>query len=90
MGQQTIVDKTGLAHKRPLSVLLIEDSPLIRRSLVEAIDASGELQVTAWADTPETAIGAAGSGEIRRGDCRSATEAAAPASRCWHICNAPE
>src|SRR5580700_3236988 len=36
VGQQTIVDKTGLAHKRPLSVLLIEDSPLIRRSLVEA------------------------------------------------------
>jgi DNA-binding NarL/FixJ family response regulator len=57
VGQRTIVDKPGLAHKRPLSVLLIEDSPLIRRSLVEAIDASGELQVTAWADTPETAIG---------------------------------
>ena len=57
MGQQTIVDNPGLAQKRPLSVLLIEDSPLIRRSLVEAIDASGELQVTAWADTPETAIG---------------------------------
>ena len=56
MGQQTIVDGTGFAPERPLSVLLIEDSPLIRRSLVEAIDASGELRVTAWADTPETAI----------------------------------
>ncbi|KLU22035.1 chemotaxis protein CheY [Caballeronia mineralivorans PML1(12)] len=51
-----MVDGTGFARERPLSVLLIEDSPLIRRSLVEAIDASGELQVTAWADTPETAI----------------------------------
>ncbi len=56
MGQQTIVDEAGVANKRPLSVLLIEDSPLIRRSIVEAIDASGELQVTAWADTPENAI----------------------------------
>ena len=56
MGQQTIVDGTGFARERPLGVLLIEDSPLIRRSLVEAIDASGELRVTAWADTPETAI----------------------------------
>jgi DNA-binding NarL/FixJ family response regulator len=56
VGQQTIVDKAGFARERPLSVLLIEDSPLIRRSLVEAIDASGELRVTAWADTPETAI----------------------------------
>lgn len=56
MGQQTIADETGLAQKRPLSVLLIEDSPLIRRSLVEAIDASGELKVNAWADTPESAI----------------------------------
>ena len=56
MGQQPIANETGRAHQRPLSVLLIEDSPLIRRSLVEAIDASGELQVTAWADTPENAI----------------------------------
>lgn len=56
MGQQTIVDKAGFARERPLSVLLIEDSPLIRRSLVEAIDASGELRVMAWADTPESAI----------------------------------
>jgi DNA-binding NarL/FixJ family response regulator len=56
VGQQTIVDGTGFARERPLGVLLIEDSPLIRRSLVEAIDASGELRVTAWADTPETAI----------------------------------
>jgi len=56
VGQQMIVDGTGFARERPLGVLLIEDSPLIRRSLVEAIDASGELRVTAWADTPETAI----------------------------------
>ncbi|AMM13542.1 hypothetical protein AX768_04950 [Burkholderia sp. PAMC 28687] len=56
VGQQTIADETRLAQKRPLSVLLIEDSPLIRRSLVEAIDASGELKVSAWADTPEGAI----------------------------------
>src|SRR5260370_36546475 len=56
VGQQTIVDGTGFARERPLGGLLIEDSPLIRRSLVEAIDASGELRVTAWADTPETAI----------------------------------
>jgi DNA-binding NarL/FixJ family response regulator len=56
VGQQTIVDKAGFARERPLSVLLIEDSPLIRRSLVEAIDASGELRVMAWADTPESAI----------------------------------
>jgi DNA-binding NarL/FixJ family response regulator len=56
VGQQTIIDESGRVPKRPLSVLLIEDSPLIRRSLVEAIDASGELRVTAWADTPETAI----------------------------------
>src|ERR1700709_2850950 len=56
VGQQTIADETGLAQKRPLSVLLIEDSPLIRRSLVEAIDASGHLQLAAWAGTPEDAI----------------------------------
>ena len=31
----------GSVSHAPLRVLLIEDSPLIRRSLVEAIDASG-------------------------------------------------
>jgi DNA-binding NarL/FixJ family response regulator len=41
---------------KPLRVLLIEDSPLIRRSLAEAIDASGELCVTAYADCPQDAI----------------------------------
>jgi DNA-binding NarL/FixJ family response regulator len=56
VGQQTIIDDRNKVHKRPLSVLLIEDSPLIRRSAVEAIDASGCLRVTAWADTPERAI----------------------------------
>jgi DNA-binding NarL/FixJ family response regulator len=56
VGQQTIPDNRNKVHKRPLSVLLIEDSPLIRRSAVEAIDASGCLRVTAWADTPERAI----------------------------------
>ncbi|MFM0720916.1 response regulator [Paraburkholderia strydomiana] len=40
----------------PLRVLLIEDSPLIRRSLVEAIDASGLLQVAAYADSADQAI----------------------------------
>ncbi len=40
----------------PLRVLLIEDSPLIRRSLVEAIDASGAFQVAAWADSADDAI----------------------------------
>ena len=38
------------AQHTPLRVLLIEDSPLIRRSLVETIDASGLLKVAAYAD----------------------------------------
>lgn len=42
--------------RAPLRVLLIEDSPLIRRSLVEAIDASGLLQVAAYADSADQAI----------------------------------
>lgn len=49
----TLSDETRAA---PLRVLLIEDSPLIRRSLVEAIDASGAFQVAAWADTADAAI----------------------------------
>jgi DNA-binding NarL/FixJ family response regulator len=40
----------------PLRVLLIEDSPLIRRSIAEAIDASGMLQVAAYADSADEAI----------------------------------
>ncbi len=44
------------ASRAPLRVLLIEDSPLIRRSLVEAIDASGLLQVAAYADSSDEAI----------------------------------
>ena len=40
----------------PLAVLLIEDSPLIRRSLTEAIDALGSWRVTAFADAPGDAI----------------------------------
>lgn len=44
------------ASRAPLRVLLIEDSPLIRRSLVEAIDASGMLQVAAYADSADQAI----------------------------------
>lgn len=46
----------GSGHHAPLRVLLIEDSPLIRRSLVEAIDASGMLHVAAYADTADEAI----------------------------------
>ena len=44
------------ASRAPLRVLLIEDSPLIRRSLVEAIDASGLLRVAAYADSADQAI----------------------------------
>ncbi|BCQ22831.1 response regulator [Caballeronia sp. NK8] len=51
-------DRAG--HERtpraPLAVLLIEDSPLIRRSLTEAIDALGPWRVTAFADNPADAI----------------------------------
>ncbi len=42
--------------RAPLRVLLIEDSPLIRRSIVEAIDASGVLHVAAHADSADEAI----------------------------------
>jgi DNA-binding NarL/FixJ family response regulator len=42
--------------RAPLRVLLIEDSALIRRSVAEAIDASGELQVAAYADSSDEAI----------------------------------
>jgi DNA-binding NarL/FixJ family response regulator len=56
VGHHTITDDGQRAQKRPLRVLLIEDSPLIRRSLVEAIDASGQLRVTAYADSPDDAI----------------------------------
>ena len=51
-------DSTSLsdAGQPPLRVLLIEDSALIRRSLVEAIDASGVLHVAAYADSSDEAI----------------------------------
>ncbi|MBP0594255.1 response regulator transcription factor [Paraburkholderia sp. LEh10] len=39
-----------------LRVLLIEDSPLIRRSIVEAIDASGLMHVAAQAESTDEAI----------------------------------
>jgi DNA-binding NarL/FixJ family response regulator len=42
--------------RAPLRVLLIEDSALIRRSVAEALDASGELQVAAYADSSDEAI----------------------------------
>jgi DNA-binding NarL/FixJ family response regulator len=44
------------AGRAPLRVLLIEDSALIRRSVAEAIDASGVLQVAAYADSSDEAI----------------------------------
>jgi DNA-binding NarL/FixJ family response regulator len=44
------------ASPTPLRVLLIEDSPLIRRSLMEAIDSSGLLRVAAYADSADQAI----------------------------------
>ncbi|WP_118179281.1 response regulator [Paraburkholderia phosphatilytica] len=46
-------DSAALA---PLRVLLIEDSALIRRSLVDAIDASGALRVAAQTETADEAI----------------------------------
>jgi chemotaxis response regulator CheB len=51
-------DSTSLSNsgQPPLRVLLIEDSALIRRSLVEAIDASGVLHVVAYADSSDEAI----------------------------------
>jgi DNA-binding NarL/FixJ family response regulator len=39
-----------------LNVLLIEDSPLIRRSLIEAIDATGSARVSAFAETAAAAL----------------------------------
>ena len=42
--------------RTPLRVLLIEDSPLIRRSIVEAIDASGVMHVAAHAESADEAI----------------------------------
>ncbi|WP_233831015.1 response regulator [Paraburkholderia sp. ZP32-5] len=44
------------ARRAPLRVLLIEDSPLIRRSLMEEIDSSGLLRVAAYADSADQAI----------------------------------
>ncbi|SAK49101.1 chemotaxis protein CheY [Caballeronia hypogeia] len=59
MGNHTTTDdRAGQAapQRAPLAVLLIEDSPLIRRSLTEAIDALGPWRVTAFADAPAEAI----------------------------------
>ncbi|WP_250450989.1 response regulator [Caballeronia sp. ATUFL_M2_KS44] len=58
MGHITIDDSAEQHRPRgaPLAVLLIEDSPLIRRSLTEAIDALGPWRVTAFADAPDEAI----------------------------------
>jgi len=47
---------TESARRAPLRVLLIEDSPLIRRSLTEEIDSSGLLHVAAYADSADQAI----------------------------------
>ena len=59
MGNHIITDdregRAG-APRTPLAVLLIEDSPLIRRSLTEAIEALRSWRVTAFADTPDDAI----------------------------------
>ena len=55
MNSESNID-AGAVSRAPLRVLLIEDSPLIRRSLVEAIDASGLLQVAAYADSADQAI----------------------------------
>ncbi|MEM5435562.1 response regulator [Paraburkholderia diazotrophica] len=49
----TAHDESGHA---PLRVLLIEDSPLIRRSIVEAIDASDVMRVAAHAESADEAI----------------------------------
>ncbi|WP_404980408.1 response regulator [Caballeronia sp. LZ019] len=54
-----IIDDSAEQHRPrggPLAVLLIEDSPLIRRSLTEAIEALGPWRVTAFADAPQEAI----------------------------------
>jgi DNA-binding NarL/FixJ family response regulator len=56
VGNQIVTDDRGGAPRMPLAVLLIEDSPLIRRSLTEAIEALGFWRVTACADTPDDAI----------------------------------
>jgi DNA-binding NarL/FixJ family response regulator len=42
--------------RAPLRVLLIEDSPLIRRSIADAIDALGVMHVAACADSADEAI----------------------------------
>jgi DNA-binding NarL/FixJ family response regulator len=55
VGHHIITDDAA-SRRAPLAVLLIEDSPLIRRSLAEAIDALGSFRVTAFADAPDEAI----------------------------------
>nr|WP_284502897.1 response regulator [Caballeronia sp. AZ10_KS36] len=59
VGDHIITDDSKGRHEPrggPLAVLLIEDSPLIRRSLTEAIEALGPWRVTAFADAPDEAI----------------------------------
>jgi DNA-binding NarL/FixJ family response regulator len=59
LGNQFVTDDTARTAKprgTPLAVLLIEDSPLIRRSLTEAIEALGRWRVSAFADAPDDAI----------------------------------
>ncbi|MDR5771140.1 MULTISPECIES: response regulator [unclassified Caballeronia] len=59
MGKHIITDDRAQQRETrdtPLAVLLIEDSPLIRRSLTEAIDALGPWRVTAFAEAPDEAI----------------------------------
>jgi DNA-binding NarL/FixJ family response regulator len=55
VGKHIITDD-GSTRDKTLTVLLIEDSTLIRRSLTEAIDALGVWRVAAYADAPEEAI----------------------------------
>ncbi|SAK66291.1 response regulator receiver protein [Caballeronia fortuita] len=56
MGHHNVTDDRKSAPRASLAVLLIEDSPLIRRSLTEAIEALGPWRVSAFADAPEEAI----------------------------------
>ena len=52
-GNEQRFDLSDGPGQPPLRVLLIEDSALIRSSIVEAIDASGLLHVAAYADSSD-------------------------------------
>ena len=56
MGNPIVTDDRAEPPRAPLAALLIEDSPLIRRSLTEAIEALRFWRVAAFADTPGDAI----------------------------------